>query len=260
VTAGLAASQIEAAAALAAELAAEPTIRRTMSQEDYRALPAVAHSDLQEWAKGKRTAAGRRFALGTALHLILADHKLAAQTYATAPEDWDLRTRAGKEAMAAHEEETGKIGIRPRERAQLEGMMNALYDHDQAADMIRAEGDVEIAVLARLHTGVASKGLLDKVTPGPIVDYKSTGLNGPEEFRKATTRYGYDSQAAYYVDLYEMATGERRPFLWVCVNKTTCEVWTMALSSEQYRAGRRWYGDMLSLWERFHPTEKDDTP
>jgi hypothetical protein len=34
----------------------------------------------------------------------------------------------------------------------------------------------------------------------------------------------------------------------------------MALSSEQYRAGRRWYGDMLSLWERFHPNEKDDTP
>ena len=89
-----------------------------------------------------------------------------------------------------------------------------------------------------------------------LADLKTTGYRTAAEFKDAIVKFGYASQAAFYVDLYASVTGEYLPWVFVCVSKDTFDVWYEVMTNEQLAFGRRWYQDVLTLYERHNDAQK----
>ena len=95
----------------------------------------------------------------------------------------------------------------------------------------------------------------------PLYDLKTTTDASPEAITRAVEAYGYDVQAAHYLDVWEAATGERRKFRFIFVEKEppfACSViqlfddvdsdadWMGAARSKAKEARRIW-GECLKL-------------
>ena len=221
-----------------------------MSDEHYRAHPALSHSGLKQFA-GHKAPKGRFLLVGTAFHHALLQPKLAKDLYCTTPEEWNLATKHGKRALEAYEEEKGRIALRPSEKSLIVSMCRSVMEHPKASKIIKSDGPVEQAVIAELHPGILSKGLFDKILPKCLIDLKTTGYRTEEEFTEAIVKYGYDSQGSYYSDLYREVTGEYKPFVWVVVSKQSSDCWVSQLQPFHLATGRRWCSDMLSLYAKY---------
>ena len=149
---------------------------------------------------------------------------------------------------------TGKIPIRKAEKQTIDYLIQSVEDHPVSSKILAAKGDNELAVFHDL-CGVWCKGLIDKVATlkggrQALIDWKTTGCQSEQEFKDSIYRFGYDVQGAFYINLYQCVTGEWLPFYWVCVSKRTYETWVLKLSHDQYTTGKRWYEDMLTVYER----------
>lgn len=89
------------------------------------------------------------------------------------------------------------------------------------------------------------KGKYDLVTAtgAGIIDLKTTSERSVEGFMKHFTEYGYDTQAAFYLDGLQQANR----FVFVCVSKVSYEVFPMTVrrGDETYETGRRKYKKLL---------------
>jgi len=234
----------------------KPGVYPDLPESDYRALDAISDSDLRGWAyQAKPT--GRPLVIGSAFHQTVLEPHLAAENFCTAPEDYDLRTNEGKEALQAVTDKNGRTAIMPKEKAVIASMVRALKADPTARKIIKAEGDAEVAVVAEL-CGVMCKARIDKVVRGKktfIIDLKSTGYDSREAFKDAIWKFGYAAAGAFYADIYAAATGEWVPFLFVCSSKRVESAWVERLSPEQYAAGKAWYEAILRLYSRFGRTD-----
>jgi hypothetical protein len=227
---------------------AEPGIYPSLEDAEYRAIPAIAHSDLRRWAAGEDRKETRALIVGQAFHCVLTLPEHAARTFATMPDEVDLRTAEGKAALADFEDRTGKRALRPSERQVVKNMVSAVREHPEASKFLNAPGDVELAVVSDLGFGPLSKGLIDKRCRKCLVDFKSTGHMDEAEFLNSIYEFGYDSQGAYYTDLVQKHLGEFLPLFFVCASKRSYKAWVVRLTPEQYVTGRRWYRDVLRLY------------
>jgi hypothetical protein len=226
-----------------------------LEDEEYRAIPALSHSDLKKWASDDDVPKGRHLLIGNVLHCVLTRPQHAATLYATMVDEVDLRTVEGQAALLDFEEKTGKKGIRPSEKSMLGNMVASIKDHPEASKLLAAPGEVELAVVADLGglNGHLSKGLIDKRCRKCLVDFKSTGAMDEQEFLNSFYKFGYDSQGAHYVDLMHAHLKEFLPIFFVCVSKRSYKTWVVRLSPEQYTTGRRWYRDILRLYSLNNP-------
>jgi hypothetical protein len=79
----------------------------------------------------------------------------------------------------------------------------------------------ELTALAEVD-GVWCRAMVDNAPTDPrlpLYDFKTTTDASPEGAVKAVVNYGYDVQAAFYLDAWRAATGENRRFRFVLVEK-----------------------------------------
>lgn len=126
---------------------------------------------------------------------------------------------------------------------KLLGINKSLAANQRASDYFHGSGQTEVSIVwDDPATGIRCKGRIDKVNDpaGLLVDLKTTQDAG--NFPKAIANYGYDRQAAFYLDGFAVLTGKHYRFVIVAVEKETpFAVRAAPLSEACVANGRRQY-------------------
>lgn len=99
-----------------------------------------------------------------------------------------------------------------------------------------------------------------------LADLKTTADLTPHGIERTIYKYGYHVQAAMYLDLYNLATGENRDTFYLIFVKSSAPYTTAIrpLSPSALAEGRRWYYAAVRQWTRcintgVWPSPWDDT-
>lgn len=136
-----------------------------------------------------------KFDLGTAAHSLLLEGVDAVEVIVA--DDW--RTKAAKEARAQARLE-GKIPMLPHQVDRLTKMMHALHAYVATTGFagIFERGKPEQTVIAKVN-GVLVRCRVDWLADDLVLDYKSTGAGGPDEWIRCNlVQHGDDTQAVLY--------------------------------------------------------------
>ncbi len=158
---------------------------------------------------------------GTAVHsLVLEPEKFEAE-YTQAP-NVSRTTKVGKaewEAAAA-----GGKKLLKRDDWEAALLMDcAIKQHPMAARVLNATGQAEQSLFANCpETGLELKCRPDYMTDsGWLVDLKTTQDASLKGFQKASANFRYHVQAAHYLNVYRLATGQvPKGFIFIAVEKT----------------------------------------
>jgi hypothetical protein len=116
------------------------------------------------------------------------------------------------EALAA-----GKQVLSRSEHGEAVAIAGAVRNHARASLYLKTGGP-EVTLSWQLGT-FDCKGRADWI--GEVVaDVKSTRDASPKAFAWSCYKYGYFGQAAWYSDGHFLATGVRKPFVFIAVEKT----------------------------------------
>jgi len=135
-----------------------------------------------------------------------AAHKLALEPFAfndvyVVGPVCDKRTKAGKEAWAELEElHAGKKVLPAADYLVIQGMAAELFRHPDAREYLSG-GESEVSIVWDDEiAGVRCKARIDYLNPPVIPDMKTTRTQNAREFGRSIWEYGYDRQAAMYLD------------------------------------------------------------
>jgi hypothetical protein len=170
------------------------------------------------YARGKgdvNEATGR---LGTAAHAATLEPSVFAREFIVFPGHrrghfWD-----------AFEIEAMKSGLQvlsQSEHDEASEIAGAVHRHPRASVLLsggKAEQTLQWSFRSKSFS-FDCKGRADYIRDDALVDLKSTGDASPEGFGWSVMSYGYLGQAAWYSDGLYLATGRRRPFYFVAVEK-----------------------------------------
>lgn len=129
-------------------------------------------------------------------------------------------TKAAKEYIA----EARAAGLTPLKDAEATKIYAIAWAVRKTLDRMGIRFDdtrSELAATAQID-GVWCRAMVDNAPADPrlpIYDLKTTTDASPDACIRAVVTYGYDFQAAHYLDTWEAATGERRSFRFVFVEK-----------------------------------------
>lgn len=164
----------------------------------------------------------------------------------------DLRTKEGK-ATAQSLREKGITVLSKSEFDTYSGCINSLANNEQVKlCMQNAVCEQEFYFEYR---GIACKMKPDIITEFEgktlMIDLKFMVDANPEEFmRKGARTYDYDRQAAWYMNGYEIATGDKiDEFYFVCVEKAApfC-VSIIKVTPQQLKLGKEKYDHLVSIY------------
>jgi len=163
------------------------------------------------------------FDFGHAAHSLVLG--VGAEIVTVVADDW--RTKAAKE-QAAEARADGKVPLLAAEVAQVEGMAQAILRHPIAAELFDPDhGKPEQSAFWQDEQhGVWRRARFDwlpEVVDGRliIVDYKSTVSAEPGAVARSFAKYGYASQASWYVDAaHALGLADEVGFLFVFQEKT----------------------------------------
>jgi hypothetical protein len=194
-----------------------------MPRDEYDALPRVNLSSLKLFGKSAAhykhaIEHGRRdkdvFRIGRATHMrvfepeAFADHYLIwnRKRYGRDWDEFDAAAQAdGREVLTAAEHEL------------VVGVGAAVLADPHAAPHVTG-GLPEVTALWDTGT-FQCRARLDYLKTDAIVDLKTAADASPEGFMRASWRYGYHVQAAWYVDAVRACTERDLPFVIVAVEK-----------------------------------------
>lgn len=240
-------------------------ISNTLSNAEYHALPAanasglklMARSPLHYWAQyiapdREPRAETPAMKIGTAAHAALLEPVLFLDKYVRVPDGLDRRTKEGK-ALFAEIEASGKIALSGDDYDGVCAMAKAGRAHPEMAHALAQGGAVEQSIFVTdPDTGALCKIRPDfAVLPGLIVDVKTTENATNDEFVRSVWKYDYALQAAFYVDMYQLAHALDEPpaFRWFVQEKSSpyaCVMYTA--SDDLLEFGRRQYQPLLQQW------------
>jgi len=128
-----------------------------------------------------------------------------------------------KEAKAFIEDARA-AGMTPLKESEVDqiGAMQSAVTHQLAAMRINLDPARSELVAIGDVGGVMCRAMVDNAPTDarlPLYDLKTTTDAHPDAIIKAVETYGYDLQAAHYLDTWEAATGERRKFRFIFVEK-----------------------------------------
>lgn len=168
----------------------------------YSSLKVIAKS-IEEYAYLKanprqETAALR---LGAATDCRILQPDLYDSLYIGMTEKIDKRTKAGKEAWAAFEEEAGNRTVLDIEQAgTVDAIHKALSQHSQASELLSG-GKSQVAVVWKDgETRIDCKARIDYLKDGIAIDLKTTRDVEFDAFSRDVLNFGYNLQAAMYSD------------------------------------------------------------
>jgi hypothetical protein len=240
-----------------------PGIHYDIPASTYHALPFVSNSYLKKLAKCPANAKVPQeetsaMVLGRAAHLLVLEGEAAfSAECAVLPSNIDRRTKDGKAIYAMFcAENAGKNIIGADDLDALLGMRESVRNHP-FAKLLLSEGVSETTVI--FDREVAGHAIRCKCrpdrTPAPqmatLLDLKTTEDAGYDAFLRSCLKFGYITQAAFYIDGYNAVRGalpEMDAFAFIAVEKKPpyrCEVYTVDMDFLQW--GREEYQRLLYI-------------
>lgn len=206
-----------------------------MPMSEYHAMRALSASgvwalaDINEgcplkfwlsspWNPEREPYNATHFDIGKAAHLaVLEPDKVAAEVVLHGFDEY--RTNAAKAARdEAHA--AGKIPLKPAEWELVTGLRQAIMADSLVRGAFDGEGKSEVtAVWDDPDYGVPCKARADRVLDGGriLVDLKTAVSAHPIGWSKALWQHGYFSRAAWYLDAFDAANGQRPEEYWFSV-------------------------------------------
>lgn len=206
-----------------------------LSNEDYhsnreyhsqsrlkKVLRSLAHFQLDEAKETPQMISGR------IVHDALLTPNEFTQNYTLGLEG-DRRTKEGKAKFKEFEENCEANGLTPinsKDYEMLMGMIEAVHAHPIARNILSIE-QKEVSYFVELpeFPGLKLKCRPDLYDAPAIFDLKTTKDASEEKFSKDIVNYGYDFQAAFYIDVvnaYNKHVGNGdviKDFIFWCVEK-----------------------------------------
>lgn len=263
----------------------EPGIH-TLTRDEYDAIDAVNASLLKacdrSMAHGKAYLDGHRkesaaMAFGSAYHLFVLEPDLFAKVYEVYSIPPDAKTKWGKEyweeqgktldkkmlaaAKAAAAESYDLLCeargeshlLTPDDAKELEAMRSALLAESRRRALTATRGRYEVSIVwTDTESGLLCKARMDKVIEslGVIVDLKTTSDARPHAFFGDAARYGYDLQAAFYMDGLHAITGKEHDFAFLAQESDApyaSMMYTATWGGDMHQIGRAKYRPLLAM-------------
>lgn len=133
----------------------------------------------------------------------------------------DVDSRRGKAwtepADAARAE--GKVPLLRKDAETVDAMADKLSEHTMAMRLL-SEGRPEVSAYALdERTGIMRRGRFDWLNEDMLVDYKTCLSSEARQFGSAAAKFGYDMQAAWYLDLATDCGLAPRGFVFIAQEK-----------------------------------------
>ncbi len=236
-----------------------PSIVENISDDFYHSFdcPGLSKSDLDlvslspahYYAKKEIKEDSEAFSFGRAFHSIVLTPSDFSNNYAV----WSGKSRGTKEGKAEYqkacEENEGKTLITQKDVDTLHRMIDSLYSSLTASSLL-TNGIAESAAFSiDPDTGLERKCKRDYCrNDGILVDLKSADSADIKSFSYAVTKYFYDKQAAYYLDVSSDVENKKyEDFIFIVVEKSApYGVAIYSMDSEDIEIGRELYKRDLS--------------
>lgn len=206
-------------------------------------LKSPAHYQIYLRQKSEPTKA---MIIGSAVHAATLEPDVFEKDYAAIPEGLDRRTKAGKETFAELEA-SGKTILAADDYQNVLDIALAVRSHETAGKLFN-HGIAEVSVFSEIDD-VPVKARFDWLRNNIIVDLKTTDDASPDEFVRSIAKYGYDVQAAWYLDVAKADGIEISNFIFVAVEKNPpYAVGLYELDAESIEIGRTKYQKGLSIY------------
>ena len=236
------------------------------SPEKYFAVPAASSTNLRlfdrspahlRWALANPKEATKAQKLGRLAHLAILESAYFKENYYRGPEG-DKRTKPVRALWLEAEEDFGaEFVLAPDLFDTIQSMRDAVHSHPVASKLLLAEygaANEASCFWDDVFTDVACKARIDALPIGEyegcVVDLKTTLDASRDKFSRSCVQFGYEIQAAHYLEAWSAAGDNERPsFLFVALEKTPpfgCSVFCMDPASVEL--GRRKIDRLLERW------------
>lgn len=205
-----------------------------ISNAEYHSHPATSKSDLDLARKsaqhlydklyGPPRESTPTFDFGTMFHAAVLPGESLEDIAIRTPDDYDGRTKAGKELNKRIREEN-KLILNAKDGMAIDQMLANVQKHPFASGLLNGNfaGKSEQSFFAvDPRTGLEVKARPDFIFDdlSVIIDIKTTMDASFKGFQKSYVNYRYYVQAAWYLWVVELATGKRPDaFCFVAVEK-----------------------------------------
>ena len=231
-------------------------IYEDISNTSYHSGPGISCTGLKKIAVSpahfkygdfKQTAA---MFTGSATHSAILEPELFSKQYVTLAEGKDRRSTEYKALCANHGTDNVLVSA---DASQISAMQSAVRANPVANKWLYQErGRNELSVYAKdPETGILVRCRFDRLLDrGFSPDLKTTTDASPRGFSNAIAKYGYAFQAAFYMDTYFWATGQKLSgFGFIAVeSKAPHNVMCYRLDDESIAVGREQYRSALNIY------------
>ena len=191
-----------------------------MTEQEYRAAEGVNKSTLWNLRRSpahykyflenqKEDTAAYRF--GRAVHAAILTPAAYKRNFVVIPEGIDRRTKAGKEEYQAFiDASAGKEILTAEDALTIKAIASAFKKNREAAALLKGTRR-ERPIFWTDDNGIKCKCRVDAIKDGIMIDLKTAADASTEIFSREALRYGYDVQAAHYIDGYQHTKSAIRP-------------------------------------------------
>lgn len=238
-----------------------------MNEREYRMHPAISRSELAKMSESPEKFKYYRdrpesptpaLIFGQLFHAMALQPETVDEQFAVAP-IVDRRTKAGKEEIAAFEQENANKTIVTAEMyQQAKDMTEALYRNGYAKTLLQGEKEVSFFWTDDL-TGEECKCRTDCLTETDknlvIVDLKTTDNAETEAFTRSMIKYQYDLQVAMYSEGVKANTGRQPIFVFIAIEKKPPYAVNILQCDELiYRRGHDLFREYLGMYHECKET------
>lgn len=196
----------------------------------------------------------KTFDIGRAAH---REVLCAGSDYVVIPEDilaanGAASTKAAKEFIENARRQS-LTPIKVEEANAVRAMASKVHDRlDQVKVWLDTDRS-ELAAIAEID-GAMCRAMVDNAPedPGePLYDFKTTTDASPDAVTRAVMNYGYDVQAAHYLEVWKAATGEDRRFRFIFQEKAApYEVAVVELHPDSLAMARKKSARAREIWRQ----------
>jgi hypothetical protein len=226
-----------------------------LTETQYRAHSAISQSDIKLMARSidhwcasrmesKEPTKAMQF--GALVHTLALEPELFATNYLVV-EKADKRLKEVKDLINLN---PNKILIDESGLGEAQLAVQNLKNHPIAGGLLEKATKEEI--LFGEIEGVSVKGKLDLINKDCIVDLKTTEDASAKNIYYSSRNYGFDVQAAMYLELAKQNGLHLQRFVFICVeNKAPYSIACYELSSDLLAIGHQKIVETLQVYKRF---------
>jgi len=204
------------------DLLAQPTLSSSLARVIINQSPRHAWTQHPRLNPHHEPVEKKTFDIGRAAHRAVLGR---GGEYVAIPTDYLAANGAASTKLAkdyiAEARAEGLTPLKAEEVDQIGAIADAVQSKLAAMNIRLDPTRSEVVALAKVD-GVMCRAMIDNAPADPrlpLYDFKTTTDASPEAVIRAVENYGYDVQAAHYLDAWQAATGERRKMRFIFVEK-----------------------------------------